>query len=406
MKVKLLRRWPLSGLALAGALMLGGCGAAQPSPELASARSAYQRAARGPAAKYTQVQLHEAHQALSKAEAAAMQNGADDPFARDMAYIALRKAELAQAVGDTAKAERDRTTAVEQLRLARERQMLQAQKELSSTQQELAAERARGQSTSEQLQAEAQARAEAERKAQEALDKLDEVAQIREDARGRVISLSGSVLFASGKSVLLESAKSRLDQVAEALKTMPEGQKFVIEGHTDARGSDAMNQQLSVARAESVRAYLVTQGVPADRVATIGHGESQPVADNTTSEGRANNRRVEIVIQQPGALPAAPGTPAAPGAPADKPDGKKDKKHKPDKALPDEKTDKKAPDKVKPGGPMEPSAPTSPDESYEDKPAKEEPTAGDKAKPVKEKTKKKAKKDDKPKTDDAAPPSK
>jgi OOP family OmpA-OmpF porin len=76
---------------------------------------------------------------------------------------------------------------------------------------------------------------------------------------------------------------------------------FVVQGYTDSRGSDALNQDLSQRRAEAVRAYLVRRGVPSDRITAQGMGASNPIADNDTAEGRADNRRVELVVQ-----PSAP----------------------------------------------------------------------------------------------------
>ena len=72
---------------------------------------------------------------------------------------------------------------------------------------------------------------------------------------------------------------------------------MVVEGHTDSQGADAMNQELSQKRAESVRTYLVSRGIAADRITAQGFGPSRPIADNTSPEGRANNRRVEIVVK-------------------------------------------------------------------------------------------------------------
>jgi OOP family OmpA-OmpF porin len=72
----------------------------------------------------------------------------------------------------------------------------------------------------------------------------------------------------------------------------------VVEGHTDSNGNDASNQKLSQDRAESVRAYLVQRGVKSERITAVGKGESTPVATNDTTEGRANNRRVEIIVQK------------------------------------------------------------------------------------------------------------
>jgi outer membrane protein OmpA-like peptidoglycan-associated protein len=84
--------------------------------------------------------------------------------------------------------------------------------------------------------------------------------------------------------------------VATALTDRKEN--IVVEGHTDSRGSDSYNLDLSERRAQSVRDYLVTRGVSANHCRAVGYGESRPVADNRTAEGRANNRRVEIVIER------------------------------------------------------------------------------------------------------------
>jgi outer membrane protein OmpA-like peptidoglycan-associated protein len=111
-----------------------------------------------------------------------------------------------------------------------------------------------------------------------------------------VITLSGSVLFATGKSELLPIAKDKLNEVAKALKD--QGFKsIIVEGHTDSRGNAQKNEELSFARAESVRSHLVSQGLPADKVRATGLGSGRPVAANETPEGRANNRRVEIVVE-------------------------------------------------------------------------------------------------------------
>ena len=71
----------------------------------------------------------------------------------------------------------------------------------------------------------------------------------------------------------------------------------MVEGHTDSQGSDAVNQPLSLNRASAVRDYLVSRGVPQEKISAVGLGASRPLVDNNTAENRANNRRVEIVIQ-------------------------------------------------------------------------------------------------------------
>lgn len=113
-----------------------------------------------------------------------------------------------------------------------------------------------------------------------------------------VITLSGSVLFASAKSDLLPAAELKLNEVADVLTQQDPDSRIVIEGHTDSQGKADRNQVLSQQRAESVRAYLVSRGIAADRVTATGYGPTRPVADNKSAEGRANNRRVEIVIQK------------------------------------------------------------------------------------------------------------
>jgi outer membrane protein OmpA-like peptidoglycan-associated protein len=126
---------------------------------------------------------------------------------------------------------------------------------------------------------------------------LAAIAAIKEEARGLVITLSGSILFASNKYALLETAKTKLDQVAEALKAQDGDKRMVVEGHTDSQGSDRINQPLSLNRASAVRDYLVSRGVDSDKITSVGMGSSRPLLDNRNAENRANNRRVEIIIQ-------------------------------------------------------------------------------------------------------------
>jgi outer membrane protein OmpA-like peptidoglycan-associated protein len=126
---------------------------------------------------------------------------------------------------------------------------------------------------------------------------LAALAAVKEEERGIVVTLSGSVLFRSAKSTLLSSAKVKLDQVADALLAV-RARNLIVEGHTDSRGSESYNQGLSQRRADSVRDYLVQRGYPADRIVARGKGKGSPIADNASAEGRANNRRVEIVIER------------------------------------------------------------------------------------------------------------
>jgi outer membrane protein OmpA-like peptidoglycan-associated protein len=310
---------------IGGAALAFACATARISPELISARAAYQTAESGPARELNPSDLHDAKVLLDQAESAS--TGDDAGMARHRAYLAQRRAELADARGKTSASVREKEQTQQQMAAIKDASLASAkgklaaasktqadtEKELSQTQRQLDAEHqsrvemhgqlaeasATQQRTQTQLaqaqgqfDAEHQARLDAEQKTLEALGKI---AEVRQEARGMVITLSGSVLFASGKSVLLSSAQQRLDQVAEALRS--NDRTILIEGHTDSRGSDALNQALGQNRAQAVLDYLVSRGVQHDRVRAMGMGPNRPIAENTTAEGRANNRRVEIVLE-------------------------------------------------------------------------------------------------------------
>lgn len=144
-------------------------------------------------------------------------------------------------------------------------------------------------------------------------DDNDEVDPCKTPAPGEVISLKGcgtgdvivlrGVNFEFDQSRLTVNAKTILDTVASELEAYPDI-KIELGGHTDAKGSDEYNQSLSERRAASVVSYLVSKGIAADRMTSAGYGESQPVADNETDEGRELNRRVELKVTE-GAAPVA-----------------------------------------------------------------------------------------------------
>jgi len=136
-----------------------------------------------------------------------------------------------------------------------------------------------------------------EKRTAAALAELATLASLKEEERGLVVTLSGSVLFKSAESTLLPNAQVKLDQVANALLAI-RARNLIVEGHTDSQGSNAYNQGLSQRRAETVRDYLVQKGYPADHIQSRGRGEGSPIANNASTEGRANNRRVEIVIER------------------------------------------------------------------------------------------------------------
>jgi OOP family OmpA-OmpF porin len=107
------------------------------------------------------------------------------------------------------------------------------------------------------------------------------------------VTLNADALFDFDKSVIKPAAKASLDSLAGKVKSLTL-EVIVAVGHTDSIGTDAYNQKLSIRRAEAVKKYLVSQGIEAKRIYVEGKGESQPVADNKTKEGRAKNRRVQI----------------------------------------------------------------------------------------------------------------
>ena len=271
----------LLALLLAGAPAIG-CATAQPPQELLDARAAYVRAENGYAKDFSPAALHGARQALDGAEKS-FNNDGDSEMTRDRAYVALRKSELADAEGSTQHYQRE-------LQASKERSMDAQAKQAQKTEAQLA-------QTKEQLAQEASARKEAEQRTREALERLAaaNAAAVKKEDRGTVITLSGNVLFASGKSELLPGAQQSLSQIAEALKS--QDAKLLVEGHTDSRGSEQTNLLLSKARADAVGNYLISRGIPSERVSTQGIGPSRPVADNNSAEGRANNRRVEIIVQ-------------------------------------------------------------------------------------------------------------
>lgn len=119
--------------------------------------------------------------------------------------------------------------------------------------------------------------------------------------RGTVVSLPGDVTFDFDKATIRDSARGTLDTLAELILTGGDGQ-ITIEGHTDSMGDDDYNKRLSEQRADAVKAYLATKGVPDNRVRTIGLGELRPTAPNARPDGtddeagRQRNRRVEVIL--------------------------------------------------------------------------------------------------------------
>ena len=109
------------------------------------------------------------------------------------------------------------------------------------------------------------------------------------------VTYAADAFFDFDESVLKPEGKAKLDDLAQKVKGI-NLEVIIAVGHTDAVGTDAYNQKLSIRRSEAVKAYLVSKGIEKNRIYTEGKGEKQPVADNKTKEGRAKNRRVEIEV--------------------------------------------------------------------------------------------------------------
>lgn len=128
----------------------------------------------------------------------------------------------------------------------------------------------------------------------------DDAASIAQ-CEARLDELSGhnGILFQSGAAVITESARAELDAFAAALQLCPQSPVYV-EGHTDSDGEDRRNLVLSVQRAEAVVAAMIERGIAAERLYAIGFGESQPIADNATADGKRQNRRIVVTINGDG----------------------------------------------------------------------------------------------------------
>jgi outer membrane protein OmpA-like peptidoglycan-associated protein len=304
-----------------------GCATVAPN-ELVNARSAYQIASQGPAEQLVPSELHKAHEALVLAEQSFLKDP-DSQKTKDLAYVAQRKSEQAGALGAMAadKASKDKANATFQKKQTEivkqgkqdlsdsEKRTADARAELDKqaavkeskdkSDAELAAVRAskdKADADFQQQQAEIvkqgkQDLSDSEKRTADALAELAKLAAVKEEERGLVVTLSGGVLFRSAESTLLSSAQVKLDQVANALLAV-RARNLIVEGHTDSQGSKSYNQGLSQRRADAVRDYLVKRGYPADRIQSRGKGKDSPIADNASPEGRANNRRVEIIIER------------------------------------------------------------------------------------------------------------
>lgn len=287
-----------------------GCATVAPN-ELVSARVAYRHASEGPAVQLAPAELHKAHEALVLAEQSFRQES-DSYKTKDLAYVAQRKSELAGTLGVIAADKTIKDKANADFQRKQTEIVKQGKQDLSDSEMRTSATLAAlaaDQGVKDKMEADRQRQQQAEiaqqkqdlsdseKRTADALAELAKLAAVKEEERGLVLTLSGSVLFRSAESNLLPSAQVKLDQVAKALLAVS-ARNLIVEGHTDSQGSVSYNQDLSQHRADAVRDYLVQRGYPADRIQARGMGKGTPIADNASPEGRANNRRVEIVIER------------------------------------------------------------------------------------------------------------
>ena len=248
------------GLAVVAAT-LAGCASPGPNAQLVEARNTYTAASTNPqVAANAPLELQQAREALQRAEQAERNDAGRDEVT-SLAYVATRESQAAMEVA----------------------QAKQAQQTLATT--DIRRSNAQLQRANVELQRELEA------------------LQAQRTARGYVMTL-GDVLFATDQATLTSGARERISRLASFLRQHPE-RTVRIEGYTDNTGSPGYNLQLSERRADAVRNALVDSGVSPDRVVTLGRGEAQPVAANTSESGRQANRRVEIVISDPSGGPVA-----------------------------------------------------------------------------------------------------
>jgi len=283
-------------IAAAGAAGLVGCGTTFPPQDLVNARSAFARANNGPARQSDPADLHAAKEQLDLAEASYSKDG-DTQYTRDQAYLAVRKTELAEVVGRTRQTDKEKNGVISAMHANEKQAVARTSAELGRTRTQIASQGAALVTQGAALQDEKSRRLDAEKRAAQAAADLAKFATVKQDPRGMVITLSGSILFESAKWDLLPSAQLKLNDVATALIKEDPLSKMVVEGYTDSQGGVSYNQDLSQHRAQAVRDYLVTRGIAGDRITAQGFGLTHSIADNKSPEGRANNRRVEIVVQ-------------------------------------------------------------------------------------------------------------
>ena len=269
--------------AAVAAVLLAGCASAPVAPQgSAEVRARLTQLRSDPKlGTLAPVAIDEADAAVRIAE----QPEADVTLGSHRVYMADRKVEIARAQAET--------------------RFLEDQRAALGTQREEARLESRTLEADTARVATAEAKAQtAEAEAQTAeLQRQVDALQAKVTERGLVLTL-GDVLFATGRAELNPGTANNLNQLVTFLGKYP-GRTVIIEGHTDSVGDDNYNQGLSQRRADSVRSYLVRQGIDPARITVFGAGESAPVAGNESATGRQQNRRVEVIIGNPPAVVAS-----------------------------------------------------------------------------------------------------
>jgi outer membrane protein OmpA-like peptidoglycan-associated protein len=277
-------------LAACAAAPLKPDGAAEVRSKLTQLQSDPNLASRAPLA------IKEADAAVRTAE----QPQADRELTAHRVYLADRKVETARAQAETRLAEDQRAALSaqrESARLdARTREADAAKSQVASAraegaEQKLAADQARSESDAAHVDA-----ANSQQQTTELQRQIDAL-QAKVTDRGLVLTL-GDVLFESGRADLKTGTTGNLNKLVVFLNNHPD-RSVAIEGYTDSVGSEDYNQALSQRRADSVRSYLVRQGIGSGRLTASGMGMSDPVAGNDSAAGRQQNRRVEVVVSNP-----------------------------------------------------------------------------------------------------------
>jgi outer membrane protein OmpA-like peptidoglycan-associated protein len=261
---------------------------------LEQARSDYMAAQNNPAvAQYAPMEFKAATDALNAANVAAANKESLDKIDQ-LAYIAKQKVATAQEMARAKQAEADIAKAGQQ----RDQIRLEAR-----TAEAEAAKRSAEQAQADAQAAQAQAQqAEAGKRSAETAAAIlaAQLAELhaKQTERGMVVTL-GDVLFNTDQAVLTSGGMSTVQKLGQILADNPD-RSVLVEGFTDSTGSTAHNLELSQRRAEAVRNALIQMGISGNRIQTRGYGEAYPVASNATAGDRQLNRRVEIVLSDPG----------------------------------------------------------------------------------------------------------